>query len=154
MRWQHALLLFAVSLPAGACAQRPLDATPEGTAREFVDRMRRVHGEPAEARGAFELLSRRARENLAERAARYGAASGKSIAPEAMIVPSRFSLRFEPQRYEPQVSGALAQVTVRGDLPEHEARIMCVLEDGRWRVDMALPSLPPVQQRPGSEPPR
>ena len=147
-------LLLAAALTAGGCAQRPLDATPEGSARELVERMRRVHGDPAEARGAFDLLSKRARDNLAERAARYGAASGKSIAPEAMIVPSRFSLRFEPQRYEAQVSGALAQVTVRGDLPEHEARIMCVLEDGRWRVDMALPSLPPVQQRPGSDAPR
>jgi hypothetical protein len=142
------------ALMAGGCAQRPLDATPEGSARELVERMRRVQGDPAEARAAYDLLSKRARDNLAERAARYGAASGKSIAPEAMIVPSRFSLRFEPQRYEAQVSGALAQVTVRGDLPEHEARIMCVLEDGRWRVDMALPSLPPVQQRPGSDMPR
>ena len=147
-------LLLAAALTAGGCAQRPLDATPEGSARELVERMRRVHGDPAEARAAFDLLSERARDNLAERAARYGAASGKSIAPEAMIVPSRFSLRFEPQRYEAQISGALAQVTVRGDLPEHEARIMCVLEDGRWRVDMALPSLPPVQLRPGSDAPR
>ena len=152
MRFARPLLLAA--LLAGGCAPRPVDATPEGTARELVDRMRRVHGDPADARSAFELLSKRARDNLAERAARYGAASGKSIAPEAMIVPSRFAVRFEPQRYEAQVSGALAQVTVRGDLPEHEARIMCVLEDGRWRVDMALPSLPPVQQRPGSDPPR
>jgi hypothetical protein len=144
-----AVLVAAVA----ACGERAPDATPEGATRELIDRMRRVHGEPSDARAAFELLSKRAQQNLSTRAQRYSAASGKTIAPEAMIAPSRFLLRFEPQRYTARLAGHNALVEVRGPLPEHEAQIPCVFEDGGWRIDLVLPSLPPVQLRPGTDPP-
>jgi hypothetical protein len=118
--------------------------------RELVERLRRVHGDLAEARAAYDLLSRRAQQNLVERAKRYGAASGKAIAPEAMIAPSRFLLRFEPQRYTAHVTGATARVDVVGLRPGDRASVACVFEDGGWRIDLALPPLPPVQMRPGS----
>lgn len=143
-----AALCAASALPG--CGRRAPNATPDGAVRELVERMRRVKGDPAEAKGAYELLSKHAQQNLVERAKRYSAASGKTIAPEAMIVPSRFLLRFEPQRYTAQVAGTTARVDVVGLLAGERAVVPCVFEDGGWRVDLALPPLPPVQMRPGT----
>jgi|SRR5580704_2281124 hypothetical protein len=152
LRTTRALLLgAAVALVAlTGCGRRAPNVTPDGTVRELVERMQRVHGDPRDARRVFELLSKRAQQNLAARALRYSAASGKAIAPEAMLVPSRVLLRFEPQSYAAQVSGAHARVEVLGFSAADRAQIPCVFEDGGWRVDLALPPLPPVEMRPGS----
>lgn len=142
-----AAALFVVS---SGCSRRPPNATPEGAVRELIERLRRVQGDPSDAKDAYILLSKRAQANLAARAQRYSAASGKAIAPEAMIVPSRFLLRFEPQRYTALVSGAHALVEVSGGADGQRAQIPCVFEDKAWRVDVLLPALPPVQLRPGT----
>jgi hypothetical protein len=146
------LVLLALTLVASACGRRAPGDTPEGAARELVDRMRRVHGDAEEAKAVFELLSKRAQDNLTERATRYTNASGKSIAPEAMIAPSRFLLRFEPQRYHARVVGAHALVEVTGLMPDDRAVVPCVFEGEAWRVDLALPPLPAIRTRPGTEP--
>lgn len=144
-----AFLVLAVG-GAGGCSRRLPNATPDGAVRELVERLQRVHGDPSDAKAAYLLLSKRAQLNLTARAQRYSAASGKTIAPEAMIVPSRFLLRFEPQRFTAQIAGAHALVEVVGLLPQDRALVPCVFEDGAWRVDLALPALPPVQMRPGN----
>jgi hypothetical protein len=146
------LVPVLVALALAGCGRRAPNATPDGAVREMVERMRRLNGDPGDARAAFDMLSGRAQTNLAARAHRYSAASGKTIAPEAMLAPSRFLLRFEPQRYSAQISGTYARVEAVGLLAEERAQIPCVFEDGAWRVDLALPSLPPVQMRPGSGP--
>lgn len=154
MRWiaskTSGIALLALTAALPACGRRAPNTSPDVAVRELVERMRRVHGDPAEAKGAYELLSKRAQQNLVERAKRYSAASGKTIAPEAMIVPSRFLVRFEPQRYTAQIAGTSARVDVVGLLASDRASIPCVFEDGGWRVDLALPPLPPVQMRPGT----
>jgi hypothetical protein len=144
------ILPLLLSAALAACSRRAPTASPEGAVRELVERMRRMHGDPAEAKAAYELLSRRAQQNLAARAQRYSAASGKAITPEAMIAPSRFVLRFEPQRYTSRIGGTLATVNVLGLGPDDRAAVPCVFEEGAWRVDLGLPPLPPVQMRPGS----
>ena len=145
------LALHACGASAG-CGRRAPSATPEGAVRELIERLGRVHGDPADARAAFELLSKHSQANLGARAQRYSAASGKALTPEAMIAPSRFLLHFDPQRYTARVSGAYALVDVTGILPTDRAQIACVLEEDAWRVDLALPPLPPVQMRPGAGP--
>lgn len=144
--WTMLLLLPALA----GCGRRAPHTTPDGAVRELVERMRRVHGDLGEAKAVYLLLSKRAQQNLAERAKRYSAASGKAIAPEAMVAPSRFLLRFEPQRYTAHLGGATARVDVVGLRTGDRASVVCVFEDGGWRVDLALPPLPPVQMRPGS----
>jgi hypothetical protein len=144
------LALVVAALALGGCGRRAPNATPDGAVRELVERMRRLHGDPTDAKAAYDLLSRHAQQNLAARAQRYSAASGKAIAPEAMLVPSRFLVRFEPQRFSAQVSGSHARVEVLGLLASDHAQVPCVFEDGAWRVDLGLPPLPPVQMRPGS----
>jgi hypothetical protein len=142
------LALMVTSGLAAGCGRRAPNATPEGAVREFVERMRRVQGDPADAKAAFEMLSANAKANLKTRAERYSAASGKTIAPEAMIVPSLFLLRFDPQRYRAKISGVYALVEAQGLLPEERAQIPCVFEDERWRLDLPMPPLPPIQTRP------
>ncbi|MDI1431525.1 hypothetical protein [Polyangium sorediatum] len=144
------LLAATLLVTAAGCNRRPVNASPDGAVRELVERLRLVNGDPAAAKSAFELLSKRARTNLAERAQRYSAASGKTIAPEAMIVPSRFVVRFEPQRYAAQISGNHALVEIIGLGPGDRAQVACVFEDEAWRVDLPFPPLPPVQVRPGN----
>src|SRR5262249_51155855 len=128
--------LVCIGLALAGCGRRAASATPDGSVRELVERMHRLRGDPGDAKAAYELLSRRAQQNLAARALRYSAASGKAIAPEAMIVPSRFLVRFEPQRYVAQVSGSFARVEVLGLLAGERAQIACVFEDRGWRVDL------------------
>ncbi len=143
-----ALLLVTVAL--AGCGRRAPNATPDGAVRELVERLRHVHGDPGDAKAAYALLSRRAQQNLVARAQRYSAASGKAIGPEAMIAPSRFLVRFEPQRYVAQVSGSYARVDVLGLLTGDRAQVPCIFEDAAWRVDLGLPPLHSVQVRPGS----
>src|SRR5262249_5589293 len=100
-------------------------------------------------KSVFELLAKRAQENLAARAQRYSAATGKTIAPEAMIVPSRFALRFEPASLSSQIIGVHALVHVMGTTAEQSADVPCVFEDGAWRIAATLPALSPLQKRPG-----
>lgn len=145
-----AALLIALTL--AGCGRRLPNATPDGAVRELVERLRRVHGDAADARAAYELLSKRTQSNLGARAQRYSAASGKMIAPEAMLAPSRFLIRFEPQRYAAKIAGAYALVDVIGLLEGDHAQISCVFEEEAWRVELALPPLAPVQLRPGSGP--
>jgi len=145
-------IFCAASVLSSGCTPRPANATPEGAVREFIDRMRIVGNDPAAAKAVFGVLSKRTRQNLAERAQRYSAASGKTIAPEAMIVPSRFTIRFEPQRMTSQVVGSHALVEIIGLGPEERAKVTCTFEDDGWRVDLELPPLPTVQVRPGSTP--
>ncbi len=149
-RWFVAGMFVLASLWSTGCAPRPANATPEGAVREFIDRMRLIGADPAAAKAAFAVMSQRTRQNLTERAQRYSAASGKTIAPEAMIVPSRFVIRFEPQRMTSLVVGTHALVEVIGLGPEERAKVTCAYEEDGWRVDLELPPLPAVQMRPGT----
>ena len=137
-------------LGAAGCGRRIPNATPDGAVRELVERLRLVNGDPVDAKAAFALLSKRAQANLVARAKRYSAASGKNIAPEAMIAPARFALHLEPQRFTAKISGTYALVEVTGLGPEDRAQVSCIFEDDAWRVDLALPPLAPLQMRPGS----
>lgn len=132
-----------------ACRRQPPDATPEGVVREFLERMRRLQSDPKDARAVYELLSRPAQANLTERAKRASAATGKRMGAEQMIAPAYFFTRFQAQHWATRVAGERATVELLGvDPAEERASVPCVREDGHWRVDLALPSLPPIERRP------
>lgn len=143
-----AALACVLGLLAG-CSHTPPDSTPEGAVREFIARMERVDGDPERARAAYELLSASTKENLIERARRASHASGKPMKPEEMLAPSRFVLLFRPHQMQAQIVGDRAYVDVTGmDPAVDRARVPLVREEGRWRVELALPQLPPVEKRP------
>jgi hypothetical protein len=146
----RALVVLGSAILLAGCGRRVPEATPDGVVREAVERMSRIQGDPADAKSVYALLSKRARVNLTARAQRYGAATGKATAPEAMLVPARFLLRFAPQRYSARSFGPLARVEVVGLHPEDRAEVPCVFEDGGWRVDLTLPPVPPLQVRQGT----
>ena len=132
-----------------ACSRDGDDDRPERVVEEFIVRMQRVHGDPQSGREAYQLLWRDAKENLAERAKRASAVSGRKIAPEEMLAPTRFTLRFKPRHYSARVEGQWAVVTITGEAPATQRReVRCVSEEGQWRVVMELPALPPIQKRP------
>ncbi len=109
--------------------------------------MKGVHGDPERGRLAYELLWSEGREALAERARRATAAAGRPVGPGEMLVPSRFSVRFEPRRVTAESKGKWSRVTLIGDNPADVADVSCVKEDGRWRVVVEFPALPPIEQR-------
>ena len=144
------LLTLSLLVVAGAlgCEQEAADERPERVVAEFIERMQRVHGDPKAARAAYELLWAEGRNNLAERAKRASAVTGRKVAPEEMLAPTRFWLRFRPRRYSSLVQGNWAVVTVTGEAPRTQRhQVRCLMEDGRWKVVIELPSLPPIQKR-------
>jgi hypothetical protein len=143
--WRAALCSVCVVL--AACERQPADGSPEKVVESFIERMRSVHGDPAAGRRAVELLWSKGRENLEERARRATAAAGRSVAPEEMLVPSRFSLRFEPARSSAETRGDWSRVTLFGQSPQEVAEVHCVKEEGQWRVVLDMPPLPDIEKR-------
>lgn len=139
--------VLATGLALVGCDREQPDTDPARVTRAFVERMQRVHGDRALAREAYELLATDAKANLAERARRASAVAGRNVRPEEMLAESRFSLRFDPQRYAAQIDQDYAVVTVTGEAPDEEAEMECVLESEQWRVRLDLPVLPPIQRR-------
>jgi hypothetical protein len=65
-----------------------------------------------------------------------------------MLAPARFSLRFEPTRMHARVADTRAVVDVVGIDPELDhAEVPCVLEAGRWRIEIPLPPVMPLDHR-------
>lgn len=130
-----------------ACHSEPVTATPKRVVEAFIRRMQRVQGDPKAARAAYDLLCKDAQNNLAERAKRASAVAGREVAPEEMLAPSHFSLRFKPYRYRTRIDGDWAVVSVRGEEPGQRAEVRCVKQEGGWRVLLELPPLPPIEKR-------
>jgi hypothetical protein len=133
------------------CEEEGSDNEPDRLVAELVTRMQRVHGDRKAARAAYELLWSDARRNLAERAKRASDVAGREIAPEEMLPPSRFTLHHKPRRFEARVDGDWAEVTVTGEDGAVD-RVKCVREDGKWRVVLELPPLPPIERRSDTAP--
>ncbi|MDX2051918.1 MAG: hypothetical protein SFV15_05955 [Polyangiaceae bacterium] len=130
------------------CESPRVDARPELLVREFIDRMRRVHGDPIAARRAYELLWSQAKSNLTERAKRATAVLGKTVLPEEMLAPSRFSLNYRPRNFRARVQGKWSLVTVTGEVPAtQKTEVKCTLEGEHWRVALELPPLSPIRKR-------
>src|SRR3954468_18675939 len=142
----RSLLALCLLCPLVGCEEEASDGEPDRVVSEMITRMQRVHGDRKAARAAYELLWSDARRNLAERAKRASDVAGREIAPEEMLPPSRFSLNHKPQRFDARVDGDWAEVSVTAENGAVD-RVECVREDGKWRVVLELPPLPPIERR-------
>ncbi len=153
-RLARAVAVMAACASLAACDARRHDATPEAAVRELIDRLGRMSGDPTTSRAVFDMLSATTRANLEARARRYGAASGKNIAPAAMLAPSSLVEQWGARELHATILGIHALVEVRGLHPEQRTEIRCVYEEGGWRVVVDLPPLPEVKQSPREEGPQ
>ncbi|HMI83662.1 MAG TPA: hypothetical protein VK550_06175 [Polyangiaceae bacterium] len=148
-RWCRLTAALVAIGTLSACQRKAPDLTPEGAVRELLDRIDRIETDPTEARAVYDLLALPTRQNLIERARRASTTSGREIPPQDMLAPGRFSLRFEPRKMHTRVADDRAVVDVTGIDPETDrAEVPCVLEDGRWRIEIPLPPLAPAERRP------
>jgi len=148
------LATIAMMMALAACDARRYDSTPEAAVRELSDRLSRMSGDPATSRAVFDMLSKSTRDNLETRAKRYGAASGKNIAPAAMLAPSSLVEQWSARDFSAKIVGTRALVDVKGLLPEQHTTIRCIYEEGGWRVVVDLPALPEVKQSPREDGPQ
>ncbi len=131
-----------------SCEPTAVDSRPESVVREFIDRMNRVHGDPLAARAAYDLLWSEAKKNLSERAKRATAVLGKTVTPEEMLAPSRFSLNFKPKAFRARIQDRWAIVSVTGEVAStQQAEVKCTEEASGWRVALELPTLSPIRKR-------
>ncbi len=123
-----------------ACSHAPLDATPEGAVRLFLDDMEAASDDPRVMKRAYELLGPAARANLEERAHRTSQLQGRQVAPWEMLAAGQFGLTFRPKTMKPMRVGDRATVEVLGaDAVNEHASVVCVHEVGGWRVEPGLP---------------
>jgi hypothetical protein len=133
-----------------SCSRPPPDATPEGSIREWVERMEAQQADPETARQAYALLSRGTQAQLEKRAERSSRIEGHRVEPYDVLAPGRFALKFEPRAFKAQVSGETATVDVVGEEPSEVAVMHCVKEGVGWRVVLDLPDLEELPRRPGA----
>ncbi|HTV23430.1 MAG TPA: hypothetical protein VMG12_32295 [Polyangiaceae bacterium] len=141
--WLAALVLSGVV----GCAQHSDEGSPEWVAREFIDRMQRVHGDVQKSKAAYDLLAADARAKLEERAERASAAVGRVVRPEEMLAPSRFYLSFQPRAWSSREGPGWAVVTIEGESARERREVRCLREQGEWKVVLDLPELPPLEHR-------
>lgn len=123
-----------------ACSHAPLDATPEGAVKLFLDDMEAASDDPRVMQRAYDLLGPAARANLEERAHHTSLLQGRQVAPLEMLAAGRFGLTFRPKIYKAMRVGDRATVEVLGaDAVNEHASVVCVHEAGGWRVEPGLP---------------
>lgn len=134
------MLLAAAMLAALGCARDGEPATPAETVGAFASAVEASASDTAARRRVYALLSRRAQESLEARAARASQVSGRTFEAWEMLAPgrARMLIQYDPSATSTRVAGTRAVVTARGR-GGGVADVPLVLEDGRWRVDLALP---------------
>jgi hypothetical protein len=168
--WLAAVLAGVLSAPAAGCSRNQPDATPEGVARLWLERMEDSTDDPAANKEAFDILSARTKKNLEQRALRDGPRQGRRIAPQEMLAAGYFGLKFRPKHFKAQgpvagsngiSNGDRIAVEVRGDDKSEFALITCVREPNKeredkklvWRVELDLPEPEPLEKRDKKTPP-
>ncbi len=139
----RAVLLLALSVLCAACGDEPVDATPEGALRAFLEAMDRSDQDSHAREEAYHLLAAESRERLERRAELATSLGRRRFEPWEMIAQGRYRLRFEGRGadgLESVVDGDRAEVIVRGAAGQ-EARVPMVRENGHWRIELAIPEM-------------
>ncbi len=132
-------LSVALSVALG-CAREGEPATPADTVGAFASAVEASASDTTARRRVYALLSHRAQESLAARAARASQVSGRAFEAWEMLAPgrARMLIQYDPSATSTRVAGSRAVVTARGR-GGGVADVPLVFEEGRWRIDLALP---------------
>jgi len=140
------ILVISLLVLAEGCEPAPAQEAPGQVALEFVNAMRRVHGDVEAGKAVYNLMWQPARKNLEERARRASALSGRELHPGELVVPSWFALHLIPENYDERIDGEWAQVTLV-DASGQSSIARLVLEEGKWKVALELPALTAIRSR-------
>lgn len=151
-RLLHGLLAIACfgasTLPIAGCTEEPTDRTPGGALILFLAAMERSQWDAEARREAYLLMAPISRDRLRERSVMTNTLGSREFEAWEMLAQGRFRLLLDvPSESELDVvvDGDSAVITVRGGPTEsEEARVPMVLEEGRWRVLVEIPSLRPT----------
>lgn len=141
-------LVLALALTLAACSHKPVDATPEGAVRAWIDKMESAADDPEAAKAAYELLGPKAKQNLKDRAERASRIQGRHVDAQDMLATGRFGLRFRPESMKATITGDDATVDVSGPDGTQHAIVSCHREGEHWRVEPALPDQAELPRRP------
>lgn len=148
-------LFVLASCFVAACSRTPVDATPDGALRAWIDKMENGGDDPHAMSDAYRLLGPRARANLKERAERASRGQGRRYEPYEMFAAGRFGLNFRPKSMTSHAFGDTAVVDVRGESEGERAEVHCVRENDGWRIEPELPEVStPVRADPVPDHPR
>ena len=134
-------LLFSAALLHG-CSDTA-GAEPEAALGRFLDLMDRSRGDAHALSEAYELLDRNSQKELARRARKAQALSGRDFEPWQMLAEGRFRLRFSPSAggMHTELEGKRrARITLVGEETELQATVPMIQQGGTWRVVLSLPS--------------
>lgn len=135
-----ALALIVALTIASGCAREGEPATPADTVGAFASAVEASASDTTARRRVYALLSHRAQESLEARAARASQVSGRAFEAWEMLAPgrARMLIQYDPSATSTRVAGTRAVVTARGRAGG-VADVPLVFEEGRWRIDLALP---------------
>lgn len=141
--------------PLMGCSEESTDRTPGGALTLFLAAMERSQWDAEARRDAYRLMAPSTRERLQERASMTNALGSREFEPWEMLAQGRFRLLLDvpPESdLDVQIDGEEAVITVRGG--ESEARVPMVMEEGRWRVRVEIPSIRPTSSDTPADIPR
>jgi hypothetical protein len=137
----RSVVVCVVALWAVGCAREVEPATPAETVGAFSSAIEASASDTSARRRVYALLSHRAQASLEARAARASQVSGRAFEAWEMLAPgrARMLIQYDASSTSTRIAGTRAVVTARGR-GGGVADVPLVFEDGRWRVDLALPS--------------
>lgn len=136
--------VLALALTSAGCQRSAGDETPIATVRHFLEVMDRSAEDEKALQEAYPLLDAAARAALTRRAERATELAGRAYQPWQMLAQGRFRLHFSPASrggMRERVEGERATVIVTGENPAQHAEVPLVREQGRWRIQLAVPAL-------------
>jgi len=135
------VLVCALAFGAFGCS-RGEPTSPEATVRAMMAALHASQNDPRARVRVYGLLSSRSQAALQSRAQLSSQMSGMTLEPWEMLAPGRVRMRVvfdAATTTTARMRGETGVVTVRDRLGG-SAEVTVVREEGRWRVEMGLPT--------------
>lgn len=145
--------LSALSLAFSACFMFACDyeerpKSPEMAVKTWLNTLNEAKTDSEAPKKIYALLSSHSKKNLQEQAALAAKLQGIKLQPWEFLAVSMMHPKFAPKRIHAVESNAEGTyVSVLGEKEGEEASIRLSKEDGIYRIDLDLPSVPSASNR-------